>query len=76
MLAGLEPATQDAVAVALLRLQADHSAVGRPLRGRLRGTWVMRVGSYRVLYTLEPDDSTSATIIVRAVLHRAHAYGG
>ena len=55
------------------RLLLDPRQNGKPLRGRMRGTWVARVGSYRILYTIEGTEA-SLTIVVRAVLHRAVAY--
>lgn len=64
---------REAVLNALIRLRVDPQAAGRPLRGRMRGTWVARVGSYRILYTIEGADP-SATVVVRAVLHRSVAY--
>jgi len=39
----------------------------------MRGTWVAKVGSYRILYTIEGPEA-STTVVVRAVLHRAAAY--
>jgi mRNA-degrading endonuclease RelE of RelBE toxin-antitoxin system len=39
----------------------------------MRGTWVARIGSYRILYTIEGAEA-SVTVVVRAVLHRAVAY--
>lgn len=53
------------VAIGLERKEA-----GRPLVGRLRGLWSARVGSYRVLHTIEGSE-----VIVRAIRHRAVAYG-
>ncbi|MEX2193775.1 MAG: type II toxin-antitoxin system RelE/ParE family toxin [Thermoleophilaceae bacterium] len=51
-------------------IQVHPQAAGKPLVGRLRGLWSTRVGSYRILYTI--DDSGG---IVRAIRHRAVAYG-
>lgn len=65
--------TQHAVVNAMDRLLLDPRENGKPLRGRMRGTWVAKVGSYRILYTIEGAES-SPTIVVRAVLHRAAAY--
>ena len=65
---------QDAVEATLLRVQADPRSAGKPLRGRMHGMWVARVGSYRILYTIEGADP-AITVVVRAVLHRSVAYG-
>lgn len=54
-------------------LAIDHEAVGKPLLGRLSGTWSARLGSYRILYTVEASPSTR--LIVRSIRHRAAAYG-
>jgi len=62
-----------AVLNALLRVRAQPTEAGTPLRGRMRGTWVARIGSYRILYTIEGAEA-SVTVVVRAVLHRAVAY--
>ena len=64
---------QHAVVNAMGRLLLDPRQNGKPLRGRMRGTWVARVGSYRILYTIEGTEA-SMTVVVRAVLHRAVAY--
>ena len=62
-----------AVLSALIRLRAEPTDAGKPLRGRMRGTWVAKVGSYRILYTIDGAEP-SVTVVVRAVLHRAVAY--
>lgn len=64
---------QDATENALLRLATDPRAAGKPLRGRISGLWVARVGSYRILYTIEGSEA-SPTVVVHAVLHRSVAY--
>jgi len=64
---------QLAVVNAMDRLLLDPHANGKPLRGRVRGTRVAKVGSYRILYTIEGAEA-SVTVVVRAVLHRAVAY--
>ncbi len=65
--------TQHAVVNAMDRLLLDPRENGKPLRGRMRGTWVAKVGSYRILYTIEGTEA-AVTVVVRAVLHRAAAY--
>ena len=60
----------DAVENTLARLGREpHS--GQPLRGRLRGLYSLKVGSYRVIYQLL---DAGKTVRVVAVRHRAVAY--
>lgn len=59
-------ATIDAVVI-------DPSERGAPLHGHMRPLWSARVGSYRILYASEGPES-SATVVVRAIRHRAVAY--
>jgi mRNA-degrading endonuclease RelE of RelBE toxin-antitoxin system len=72
-LAGLPPALQAAVGNTIELLRADPWVTGKPLRGELRPMWSARVGSYRVLYTIEGPEQ-SATVVVRAIRHRVVAY--
>jgi mRNA-degrading endonuclease RelE of RelBE toxin-antitoxin system len=69
----LPPAIRDAVLETLVLLRAEPWARGKPLRGELRPMWSARVGSYRVLYTIEGPEQ-SATVVVRAIRHRVVAY--
>jgi len=48
----------------------DPEGSGKALVGRLEGLWSARVGHYRVLYTIVPQG-----VIIRAIRHRAVAYG-
>ncbi len=64
---------QRAVVNTMARLLLNPRQHGKPLRGRMRGTWVAKVGSYRILYTIEGAEA-SPTVVVRAVLHRSVAY--
>lgn len=73
-LRALPTAVREAVAETLSELAIDHEAVGKPLLGRLSGTWSARVGSYRILYTVEASPR-STRLIVRSIRHRAVAYG-
>jgi len=76
LFAALRPlpgAVRGAVAETLDQLAIDHEALGKPLVGRLEGTWSARVGSYRILYTVETS-SRSTRLVVRSVRHRASAY--
>jgi mRNA-degrading endonuclease RelE of RelBE toxin-antitoxin system len=60
---------REAVLETLAQVGADPERFGKQLVGRLRGLWSARVGSYRVLYTVE-----SGGVVVRAIRHRAVAY--
>ena len=64
----------EAVANVVERLGIEPRLIGRPLLGRLRPLWSARVGSYRILYTLE-GPLGKERVVVRAVRHRAVAYG-
>lgn len=61
----------DAVEEALGLLQREPHA-GYPLRGRLRGLYSLRVGSYRIIYQLSGNDKT---VRVATIRHRSIAYG-
>lgn len=69
----LPPRLQEPVLNALTTLESDPEQVGKPLLGRLKGLWSARVGSYRMLYTIE-GSSRSPRVIVRAIKHRSTAY--
>ncbi len=69
-LAALPPSVHEAVMETLTLVETDPTAAGKQLVGRLRGLWSCPVGSYRILYTVEPRRT-----IVRAVKHRGTAYG-
>lgn len=60
----------DAVQEALALLQRE-SLAGYPLRGRLRGLYSLRIGSYRIIY--QPADR-DRTIRIAAIRHRSGAY--
>ena len=60
---------REAVLETLLLIQFEPEEMGKRLVGRMQGLWAARVGSYRVLYTVEP-----AGVIVRSIRHRAVAY--
>lgn len=69
----LSPNLQDPVLNALTDLEIDPEAAGKPLLGRLKGLWSARVGSYRVIYSIE-GGSRSTRVVVRAIKHRSKAY--
>lgn len=58
---------------ALTELEIDPEAAGKPLLGRLNGLWSARVGSYRLIYSIE-GSGRSPKVIVRAIKHRSIAY--
>ncbi len=64
---------QDPVLNVLADLEADPESAGKPLVGRLNGLWSARVGSYRVIYSIE-GSSRAPRVIVRAIKHRSTAY--
>jgi mRNA interferase RelE/StbE len=61
----------DAIEDALGLLEREPEA-GHLLRGKLRGLYSLRVGSYRILYQLTDGGQT---VRVAAIRHRATAYG-
>lgn len=61
----------DAVEEALGLLEREPRS-GHALRGRLRGLYSLRVGSYRILYQVTDDGKT---VRVAAIRHRSAAYG-
>jgi mRNA interferase RelE/StbE len=69
----LPPRLQEPVLNALTDLEIDPLAAGKPLLGRLRGLWSARVGSYRIIYSIE-GGRRQPTVIVRAINHRSTAY--
>ena len=60
----------DADVEALGLLEREPEA-GHTLRGRLRGLWSLRVGTYRIIYEL---DDGQRVVRVLAVRHRSVAY--
>jgi mRNA-degrading endonuclease RelE of RelBE toxin-antitoxin system len=48
----------------------DPEAACKPLLGRLKRLWCARVGSYRVIYSIE-GSRRSPKVIVRAIKHRS-----
>lgn len=64
---------QEPVLNALTDLEIDPEAAGKRLLGRLRGLWSARIGSYRVIYSIE-GSRRSQKVIVRAIKHRSAVY--
>ena len=65
----LPNALREAVLETLVLVQLEPEEIGRRLVGRMEGLWAARVGSYRILYTVEPTG-----VIVRSIRHRGVAY--
>jgi mRNA interferase RelE/StbE len=68
-LEALPNAVRAAVLETLVLIQLEPEEMGKRLLGRMEGLWAARVGSYRVVYTLEPSG-----VIVRSIRHRGVAY--
>lgn len=52
------------------RLVTDPLRYGKPLRGDLTGLWKLRVGDYRVIYTVRRPDR----VAIGSIRHRKDAY--
>ncbi len=52
------------------RLTSHPMEFGKPLRYSLKGARRLRVGDYRVIYTIEPD----AVILIVKIGHRREVY--
>lgn len=51
------------------RLHIEPTHYGEPLRYRLKGYWKLRVGDYRLVYTLREQ-----VVVIVAIRHRKHVY--
>jgi mRNA interferase RelE/StbE len=51
------------------RLTTEPALYGKPLRGTLAGYWKLRVGDWRVVYTIRGNE-----VIVFAIKHRSRVY--
>jgi mRNA-degrading endonuclease RelE of RelBE toxin-antitoxin system len=65
----LPETVREAVLESLVLIELEPEAMGKRLVGRMSGRWSARVGSYRVLYTIEQSE-----VIVRAIRHRGVPY--
>lgn len=54
-----------------LELLKENAHLGKNLRGQLEGFRSLRVGDFRVVYTVE---ESSRTVVLRAVAHRRVIY--
>ena len=68
-LTDLPAKVREAIFETLDLVSREPESAGKQLVGRMKGLWSARVGSYRVLYTIEQNQ-----IIIRAIRHRAVAY--
>ena len=55
-------------AIELLR---DNPRLGKMLRGELEGLWSLRVGEFRIIYSIE---ESARTVTLRAAGHRGAIY--
>lgn len=51
------------------RLATEPALYGKPLRGTLAGYWKLRVGDWRIVYTIRGSE-----VIVSAIKHRSRVY--
>ena len=66
----LERAVKERLKTAIAeRLMTKPEVYGRPLRATLKGYWKLRVGDYRIVYTIHDAD-----LIIYAVRHRKEVY--
>ncbi len=52
------------------RLTTNPSLYGKPLRATLKGYWKLRVGDYRIVFSINSNE-----VIVYAICHRKDVYG-
>lgn len=64
---------QEPVLNVLTEIEIDPEAAGKALVGRLSGLRSARVGSFRIIYSIE-GKGRSSSVIVRAIKHRSTAY--
>jgi len=51
------------------RLMVEPTLYGKPLRATLKGYWKLRVGDYRVVYSIQGSE-----VLIYAICHRRHVY--
>lgn len=64
---------QEPVLNILTQIETDPETAGKALVGRLSGLWSARVGSFRVIYSIE-GKGRAPSVIVRAIKHRSTVY--
>jgi mRNA interferase RelE/StbE len=51
------------------RLMTEPALYGKPLRATLKGYWKLRVGDYRVVYSVQASE-----VVIYVVRHRKEVY--
>ncbi len=70
----LPKAMRDTIKRAIMeRLTIDPIGLGKPLRYSLKGHRRLRVGDYRIIYTI---DEANKNVIITAIGHRKDIYEG
>jgi mRNA interferase RelE/StbE len=72
-LASLPVRDRDRIFNAITRLAANPY-LGTPLKGELTGLYKYRIGDWRVIYELRPEEAGGATLVVRALGARGDIY--
>lgn len=68
--AAISKAIRDRIKNAIAtRLTSEPAKYGKPLRGTLAGYWKLRVGDWRVVYSISGKE-----VIVFAIKHRSRVY--
>lgn len=49
----------------------NNPFLGKPLKGQFEGLWSVRIGDYRVIYTIEKG---AETILILRISHRKESY--
>ncbi|MGI0141920.1 MAG: type II toxin-antitoxin system RelE family toxin [Candidatus Micrarchaeales archaeon] len=55
---------------AIIAQLEQNPQIGKPLRGRLHGTWQLRIGPFRVWYEINDRERK---VILKAILHKNEA---
>jgi mRNA interferase RelE/StbE len=66
----LDRSVQDRVVERLKEL-TENPKLGKPLKGKLKGIWSLRVGKYRILYQVQEE---KLVIFVITLGHRKQVY--
>ena len=51
----------------------NNPFLGKPLKGKFKGLWSVRLGNYRIIYTIERQRET---ILILGIAHRKESYRG
>ncbi|MDO8136178.1 MAG: type II toxin-antitoxin system RelE/ParE family toxin [Candidatus Brocadiales bacterium] len=49
----------------------NNPFLGKPLKGKFKGLWSVRIGNYRIIYTIEKQPET---ILILRIAHRKESY--